>query len=159
MHWLDAGNGSDLHVGTNLKSKIGEVLPLLLCYTVACTERSAQSKGAVALFMKLVGTPADQIEGMRHAPIWPMFEAIAPTLAYDHTAILGEDGSVPIERAARVSVPTLVMNGGASYAFMYETARALSKAMPHAQLRTLEGQMHDVDPKVLALVLVEFFTE
>ncbi len=31
--------------------------------------------------------------------------------------------------------------------------------MPHAQLRTLEGQRHDVDSKVLALVLVEFFTE
>ena len=114
---------------------------------------------AVALFMQLVETPTDQIEAMRHAPIWPMFEAIAPTLAYDHTAILGEDGSVPIERAASVSVPTLVMNGGASYAFMYETARALSQAMPHAQLRTLEGQRHDVSPEALAPVLVEFFTE
>jgi len=114
---------------------------------------------AVALFMKLTGIPADQIEGMRHAPMWPMFEAIAPTLAYDHCAILGEDGSVPSKRAASVIVPTLVMNGGESYAFMYDTARALSQAMPHAQLRTLEGQRHDVDPKVLALVLVEFFTE
>jgi len=27
---------------------------------------------AVALFMKLVETPADQIEAMRHAPEWPM---------------------------------------------------------------------------------------
>lgn len=114
---------------------------------------------AVALFMELVGTPADQIEAMCHAPTWPMFEAIAPTLAYDHCAILGEDGSVPSKRAASVIVPTLVMNGGASYAFMYDTARVLSQAMPHGQLRTLEGQRHDVDPKVLALVLVEFFTE
>src|SRR5207302_3085775 len=67
---------------------------------------------AVALFMRYVGTPADQIEAMRHAPVWPMLEAIAPTLAYDHTAILGEDSSIPIERAASVRVPTLVMNGG-----------------------------------------------
>jgi pimeloyl-ACP methyl ester carboxylesterase len=50
---------------------------------------------AVALFMELVGTPADQIEAMRHAPAWPMFEALAPTLAYDHSAILGADASVP----------------------------------------------------------------
>src|SRR5260370_3004103 len=42
---------------------------------------------AMALFMKLVETPADQIESMRHAPIWSRFEAIAPTLAYDHAAI------------------------------------------------------------------------
>jgi pimeloyl-ACP methyl ester carboxylesterase len=114
---------------------------------------------AVALFMQYVGTPADQVEALRHAPVWPMLEAIAPTLAYDHTAILGEDSSVPIERAASVRVTTLVMNGGASYAFMYETARTLSQAMPHAQLRTLEGQTHDVDPKVLAQALVEFLTE
>ena len=113
---------------------------------------------AVALIMKLVGTPADQIEGMRHAPMWPMLEAIAPTLAYDHSAILGQDASVPTKRAASVSVPALVMNGGASYPFMHDTAQALSKAMPHAQLRTLEGQKHDVSPEALAPALVEFFT-
>ena len=112
---------------------------------------------AVALFMKLVGTPADQIEAMRHAPIWPLFEALSPTLAYDHTAILGENASVPTERAAMVRVPALVMNGAASYPFMHDTALALSQAMPHAELRTFEGQSHEVSPEVLAPVLAEFF--
>ncbi len=112
---------------------------------------------AVALFMKYVGTPADQIEAMRHSPAWPMLEALAPALAYDHSAILG-DASVPTERAAIVTAPTLVMNGGASYAFMSDTAQALGKAIPNAQVRTLEGQTHDVDPAVLAPVLMEFFS-
>ncbi len=112
---------------------------------------------AVALFMTYVGIPADQIEGMRHSPTWPMFEAIAPTLAYDHAAILGDDASVPTQRAARVDVPTLVMNGGAGYPFMHETAQALGEAIPNAQVRTLEGQTHDVDVDVLAPVLMEFF--
>lgn len=112
---------------------------------------------AVALFMQYGGMPAEQIEAMRQAPTWPRLEAIAPTLAYDHTAILGKDASVPIERAAQVRVPVLVMNGGASYPFMYETARALSKAMPHAQLRTLEGQGHGPADDVLAPALREFF--
>ena len=113
----------------------------------------------MALFMELAGTPAGQIEAMRHAPAWPMLEALAPTLAYDHSAILGEDASVPTERAAIVTAPTLVMNGGASYAFMYNTAQALGKAIPHAQVRILEGQTHNVDPDVLALALMEFFSE
>jgi len=113
---------------------------------------------AVALFMKYVGTPDDQIEGMRHAPIWPVFEAIAPTLAYDHAAILGEYASVPVDRAAGVDVPTLVMSGGASYPFMRETAQALGKAIPNAQVRTLEDQTHNVDSDVLAPVLLEFFS-
>ena len=111
---------------------------------------------AVVLFMELVGTPADQIEGMRHAPMWTMFEAVAPTLAYD-SAVLGKGHVAPVERARSVTAPTLVMNGGASFAFMYDTALALSKAMPNAQLRTLEGQRHDVNLEVLAPVLVEFF--
>ncbi len=112
---------------------------------------------AVALFMNLVGTPADQIEGMRHAPMWSMFEAVAPTLAYD-AAALGKDGAVPIERAASVTMPTLVMNGTV-IPFMPDTAKALAKAIPHAQHRTLEGQPHDVNLQVLAPVLVEFFTQ
>ncbi len=112
---------------------------------------------AVALFMQYVGMPAEQIEAMRQAPTWPQLEAIAPTLAYDHTAILGKDRSVPIERAAQVRVPTLIMNGGASFPFMYETARTLSKAMPHAQLSTLEGQGHGPAEDVLAPALQAFF--
>src|SRR6266566_4601255 len=66
---------------------------------------------AVALFMRYVGMPADQIEDMRKAPFWAGMEAIAPTLAYDHTAILGKDASLPSERAARVRAPALVMHG------------------------------------------------
>jgi pimeloyl-ACP methyl ester carboxylesterase len=94
---------------------------------------------------------------MRHAPFWPMFEALGPTLAYDHTAIMGLDRSVPIELAAQVRVPTLVMNGSASFPFMYETARTLSNAIPHAQLRTLKGQDHGPAVDVLVPVLEEFF--
>jgi hypothetical protein len=88
---------------------------------------------------------------------WPMFEAVALTLAYDHSAILGEDAAVPPERAARVTVPAFLMDGGASYPFMHDTAAALAKAMLHAQHRTLEGQPHEVAPEAMAPVLVAFF--
>jgi pimeloyl-ACP methyl ester carboxylesterase len=112
---------------------------------------------AVALFMQLVGAPAEQIEGMRHAPVWSMLEAAAPTLAYDN-AVLGEDGSVLIGRPAGVAVPALVMNGSASLAFMHHTAKALAEAMPDARHRVLEGQTHEVAAEVIAPVLVEFFS-
>lgn len=113
---------------------------------------------AVALFMRYIGIPADRIDGMRRASTWPVLEALAPTLAYDHTAMLGKDASVPAERASTVTVPTLVMSGGASYPFMRETARTLSQAIPDAQLRTLEDQTHEVNLGVLAPVLIEFFS-
>jgi pimeloyl-ACP methyl ester carboxylesterase len=116
---------------------------------------------AVALFMQFVGTPADQIDGMRQAPMWPKLEAVAPTLPYD-AAVVGEDGSVPTERAARVAVPALIMDGGASrasYPLMHITTTALANAMPHAQHRTLDGQTHAINPEVLTPVLVEFFAQ
>lgn len=111
---------------------------------------------ALALFMLLVGMPADHLDSVRQHPMWPLWEAVAPTLAYD-AAVLGEDNSVPIERAASVAVPTLIMDGSASYPFMHITAMALANALPHAQHRNLEGQTHEVEASVLAPVLEEFF--
>lgn len=95
---------------------------------------------AVGLFMMVTGASAADVEGARQAPFWPIFEAIAPTLAYDHSALLGEEAAVPTARAARVAVPALVMDGEASYPFMHDTAVALAEAMPRGQHRTLPGQ-------------------
>ena len=119
---------------------------------------AADRKGdAVALFMMAVGAPADQVEGMRQHPLWPMWESVAPTLAYDHIADLGEDASLPVERAAKVTVPTLVMSGSESFPFMHTTAAALANAIPDAQHRLLAGQTHEVSSEALAPVLIEFF--
>ena len=113
---------------------------------------------AVALFLRFVGTPAERVDEMRRAPFWPGLEAVAPTLAYDHAAIMGEPWSVPAALAARVPVPALVMTGDAGLEFMPDAARVLSQAIPRGQLRTLAGQTHEVKPDVLAPVLAEFFT-
>ncbi len=111
---------------------------------------------ALGLFMMFVGMPPEHLEGARKMPMWPMWEAVAHTLPYD-AAALGEDGSVPTEKAARVTVPTLVMDGSASVPFMHTTAVALAKAIPNGEHRTLEGQTHEVEAQVLAPALVEFF--
>jgi pimeloyl-ACP methyl ester carboxylesterase len=112
---------------------------------------------AVALAMTTFGAPAEAVAGMRQTPVWPAFESVAPTLAYDST-IMG-DGSIPTKQMASIAVPILVMDGGASPAFMHSAAQAVADALPNAQHRTLEGQTHDVAPEVLAPVLIEFFNE
>jgi pimeloyl-ACP methyl ester carboxylesterase len=113
---------------------------------------------AVGHFLALMGMPAEHLEGMRQLPMWPMWEAIAPTFGYE-AALLGEDGSVPTERAASVAVPTLVMDGEATpYPFMHTTAVALAQAIPNAQHCTLPGQVHEVTAEALAPVLIEFFS-
>ncbi|HEY3905802.1 MAG TPA: alpha/beta hydrolase [Streptosporangiaceae bacterium] len=128
-------------------------------YLVELDQALAEGRGgdAVALFMRFIGTPAKTVEGMRRAAFWPRLESVAPTLAYDHAAILGESWSVPTDLAARVAVPTLVMAGTASLPFMPGAARTLAEAIPHGELQSLEGQTHEVNPNVLAPVLVNFF--
>lgn len=111
---------------------------------------------AVGHFMLLTGMPAEQLEGMRQHPMWPLWESVGLTLAYDAVA-MGKDSSVPRERAARISVPTLIMTGSNSYPFMHESAKTLAKAVPNAKYRTLEGQTHDVAPDVIAPILIDFF--
>lgn len=118
---------------------------------------SAGRRGdAVEYFMtKVVGLPPEFVAEARNAPFWQAQEALAHTLAYDAT-VMG-DYSLPAERAAAVTAPTLVMAGGASFPFMRETAQALTDFIPAGQHRVLEGQEHNVDPAVLAPVLTEFF--
>jgi pimeloyl-ACP methyl ester carboxylesterase len=116
---------------------------------------------AVELFMTTVGMPREMIEGMRRTSRWSELEALAPTLAYD-SEVMGDidrDGTIPIEKASRVTVPALVLTGGADYPWMIDVGRRLADAMPEGRHRVLEGQEHTVPPEVLVPVLAEFFTD
>ena len=112
---------------------------------------------AVGAFMLLLGMPADQLDGMRQVPMWPQWEAVAPTIAYD-AAVLGDDGSVPTERASRLAVPTLIIDCEATeWPSFRVAARALADAVQGARHMTLKAQTHEVAPEALAPALIEFF--
>jgi pimeloyl-ACP methyl ester carboxylesterase len=130
-------------------------------YKVKLAELLAAGKRgeAAVFFMKFVGVPEGMIKELRNAPTWPSVEAMAPTIVYDN-AVLGEDRRPPIERAASVTVPTLVMDGAESVKsmpFARATAEALAKAIPKARHHVLKGQMHVVKPDAMAPVLKKFF--
>lgn len=111
---------------------------------------------AVEFFMsKVVGLPDEMVAGAKSQPWWGATEALAHTLAYDARIMANYD--VPLERAAAVKVPTLVLAGGADMPWMRDTAAALAEALPNGEVRFLEGQGHDVDSDVLAKTLKEFF--
>jgi len=111
---------------------------------------------AVEFFVRqVVGLPPEFVAYARTQPFWQAQEALAHTLAYDAT-VMG-DYSLPTERAAAVTAPTIVIAGGASFPFMRETAQALADVIPDAQYRILEGQEHNVSPDAISPVMVEFF--
>jgi pimeloyl-ACP methyl ester carboxylesterase len=105
------------------------------------------------------GMPAEVVAGMRQEPFWASLESIAHTLAYDGTIVRDATGGSPaqLRRWASVGVPTLVMDGGASPDWIRNAAMALTEVLPDAQRRTLEGQDHGPDSKLLAPELEAFF--
>lgn len=115
---------------------------------------------AVKLFMRTVGAPAVMIAMMRLMPAWKKLKAVAPTLPNDFR-ILGDTGSgkpLPTDRWKSATLPTLVMDGGKSPAYMRNGMRSLAEVLPNARYRTLAGQTHMLKPDAVAPVLVEFFT-
>jgi pimeloyl-ACP methyl ester carboxylesterase len=110
---------------------------------------------AAEYFMtKVVGMPADFVIFAKTQPWWANQVKIAPTLAYDGRIM--NDYALPLDRAARVAVPTIVLAGGASFPFLPETAKALVKAFPNGTLQILEGQSHDVSADALGPALKAF---
>ena len=109
---------------------------------------------ALARFMRRVGLPEEMIAGMRQSPYWQLGESLAPTLAYDD-AVMG-DSTIPAERFGRIAVPTLVLAGSESPAFMREAAAQAAAAIPGARQDVLTGQDHNVAGDALAEVVAAF---
>ena len=78
--------------------------------------------------------------------------ALAHTAPYDSE--IAVDSALPAASLAKLTFPTLVLNGTASFAWVAETARAPFQALPNAQAVHLEGQPHSPAPDALAPALL-----
>ncbi|WP_405609246.1 alpha/beta fold hydrolase [Streptomyces sp. NBC_01508] len=128
---------------------------------------------AVELFMtEAVGIPAEYVEGMKNQPAapvvegegevqppsWADMEKLAHTLAYDGLVMGDTMSGKPLaaDRWAGVTVPALVVGGGASEPYMRAGAQSAAGLLAQGEYRELPDQHHQVDPAVLAPVLREF---
>src|SRR5437667_3468901 len=118
---------------------------------------------AVEYFLtQAVGIPAEYIGGMKQdQATWSGMTGVAHTIAYDAGFVgnVMQGKPLPTDRWITVTVPVLVVDGGASDAWIGHGADALANVLPRASRQTLEGQTHMVDPKVLAPVIIEFFQQ
>lgn len=106
-----------------------------------------------------VGVPAQIVAGMRQAPIWPGFEAVAHTLPYDAALMDGllDNRPLPKDRWAAVTIPVFIGNGDPGRQQMQSAADALAELLPDARRATFEGQDHGIEPAVIVPALAEFY--
>ncbi len=115
---------------------------------------------AVRQFLiQAVQVPEAAVAQMRASPMWPRMEKMAHSLLYDQAVMEGRMSGMAIAKGqwASVGMPTLVLEGGASPAWIRNAAASLAAALPRGQHRSLEGQAHSADPGVLVPVLEAFF--
>ena len=111
---------------------------------------------AVALFQReFVGFPEEIITRFESHPIWPMFEAAAPTLLYD--CMLSIDyGSIPLELLPKIAVPTLVIDGGDSPLWIRDACETLAREIPRGRHFRFEGESHLLNQELTAPLVAEF---
>jgi pimeloyl-ACP methyl ester carboxylesterase len=110
---------------------------------------------AISGFMTAAGVPPDMVEGMVSDP---SILAMAPTMRYD-IEVMGElrrGGTVPEDLVRAITVPTLVIAGGASPDFFRDTASRIAKLLPGSTYVVLDGQDHGASPDVVAPVVARF---
>lgn len=86
-------------------------------------------------------------------PAWKKLLQIADTLPYDARVM---SGFLVPDDFDRISVPTLVLQGGKAKPDMVDGQKRLAEVIPEARYEVLDGQTHQVDPKVLAAALDRF---
>ncbi|WP_163510312.1 alpha/beta fold hydrolase [Fodinicola acaciae] len=115
---------------------------------------------AVAAHLARTGMPAEVVDGMRSGPWWGWMEANAATIPYDYEVLSarGRGGRAPVEQARDVRVPTLVLAGGESAAWMIEAGRLVAAAIPDGRQRIVSGHGHVVPPEILAPIVADFLS-
>jgi pimeloyl-ACP methyl ester carboxylesterase len=106
-----------------------------------------------------VGMPAEMVQPMLDSPMADSMLSLAHTVPYDGRVML--EGSMrgqplPTRWTKTVTIPSLVMDGGNSPAWIRNSARGLVAVLPDVQYRTLEGQDHAAAPEVVAPELKRF---
>ena len=120
---------------------------------------SEQKDEAVELFLKLMGTPEISIGKIRLTPAWSKLKAIAHTIPYDMIIVKDYEKGKPLSNKlwSEVKIPIIVISGEKSPVWMQNSRHALLDIFPEARNQTLKEQTHDVNPEILAPVIIKFF--
>jgi pimeloyl-ACP methyl ester carboxylesterase len=124
----------------------------LLTEVTRCLEGD-QREEAVESFLIGTGVPSEIVELSRSGPNFESMVALAHTLPYD-LAVVG-DGRAPTRRLERISIPTLIVDGGNSAPWAAHASLAVTAAVQTAKRVTLEGQIHPVAHEAIAPVIIE----
>lgn len=127
-----------------------------LAESVRATLAEDRRSDAIKLFFTASGMPPEMVEGMSSDP---KMHAVAPTMPYDFEVMgdISRGGTIPEDLVRAISIPTLVIAGGASPDFFRDTAARIAEVLPNGKHTVLEDQDHGASADVVAPVVAGFF--
>ena len=121
-------------------------------------EGTGGADAALRAFLRLgPGLPPDAIERLAESESWDRLLRLTGTLPAEAT-IVGQ-GEIPYPRLEQLHVPTLILQGGASPAWVRNAMSVLAGALPDAHSVVLDGLDHGgarADPRRVADAVVSF---
>jgi pimeloyl-ACP methyl ester carboxylesterase len=143
------------------------VVPEKLKFPIGVEERldalvtSGDREAALELFWReVVKVSEEDIRAVRAQPTWAARVATVHTITREFRAFFGD--TFDPERAARITVPVLLLAGTDTPAELRDDPETVATALPNARVVYLEGQQHVADvlaPEFFAERVLEFLRE
>jgi pimeloyl-ACP methyl ester carboxylesterase len=106
---------------------------------------------------EIAGYGDDEIDALALSPAWERRKQVSPTVPRELRAELAF--RLDATALAELATPTLMLLGSESPQWARRSTAAYSEAIPHAEVRMLEGRGHGAttsDPELLAAELERF---
>ncbi|MFJ4233448.1 alpha/beta fold hydrolase [Cellulosimicrobium cellulans] len=113
--------------------------------------------GATEQYMK--DMPPEWLDGMRRSPDFEQLARGSRSQRADGESLVWATTALEDDTLATVDVPVLATYGTVTFPEMPVSARKVVAAVPHGELREVEGAFHSWDPAAMAEVLVRFVRE
>lgn len=116
-------------------------------------------RALTSFFQQGIGLSPFVIRLMKWFPAWKSLKKLAHTLPYD-LRILGHENQgnpLPLTRWNQVQIPTLVMAGSQSPAWMKNSMKEWSEILPQGSYEVLKGQDHRVSAAAMSRALQSWF--
>jgi pimeloyl-ACP methyl ester carboxylesterase len=123
----------------------------------AALARGDHDAAIVAVLVDILEMTDEEIGEFRASPLWPVRLAAAPTIPRECHA--EEDWVFQPGQFDEITAPTLMLAGSESVPVVAEATTLAATAIPHVQIRVLEGHghfAHRLDPALVTQIVVGF---
>ncbi len=123
-------------------------------------EAGRREEALVAFLQEVLHVPDHELEVLRSQPSWPSRVAAAHTVARELAG--SAEHELPFEALRRLTVPTLMVEGGESPEPLRRVAEYLHELLPNSRLAVLPGQQHaamDTAPELFVGEVLAFLAE